>query len=337
MVTSLWHEAAPRILGAPMANSEAVSVIGGGVWGLALAAAAARSGSDTRIVSRRDFDRELPKGVRHLRDFDSVRDTRLVLLATPSAVVEEVARTLGDHLSSRHYVVHGIRGLVATPGTDALATVSEIVARETPVRRMGALGGPVLAQDLLQEKPTVLVGGSPFREVTDALRETFASAALRVYPTKDLRGLEWASALVGCYAIAVGFAEGLGLGAGLVAAIVCRSMHEASRIAAAAGGDAATLLGLSGYGDLLASASQAERPEIRFGRALAEGRSPMDALQDARLRVEAVELVPRILRFAEAQGVKPRILGMVAHGATVGGSKEQMLTELMTLPVEFSA
>jgi hypothetical protein len=63
----------------------------------------------------------------------------------------------------------------------------------------------------------------------------------------------------------------------------------------------------------------------------------MDALQDARLHVEAVELVPRILRFAEAQGVKPRILGMVAHGATVGGSKEQMLTELMTLPVEFSA
>ena len=39
--------------------------------------------------------------------------------------------------------------------------------------------------------------GSPFPEVNDAFAQAFRSPTLRVYSTADLRGLEWASALVG--------------------------------------------------------------------------------------------------------------------------------------------
>ena len=37
---------------------------------------------------------------------------------------------------------------------------ADIVRDETPVRRIGALGGPALASDLLAARPTVLVCGS---------------------------------------------------------------------------------------------------------------------------------------------------------------------------------
>src|SRR5262249_52961881 len=146
--------------------AESVGVIGGGAWGLALAAAAARAGSTAFVHSRRTLDGALPQGVRQTKDFAQLgAEVRMLLLAVPSTVAREVARRLGGHLSGRHYVVHGVRGLAGAE----MATISDIVRHETPVRRVGALGGPALSEDLLAGRPSMLVAGSSFPEVNQAL------------------------------------------------------------------------------------------------------------------------------------------------------------------------
>jgi len=255
---------------------------------------------------------------------------RLVLLAVPSGVAREVARSLGAHLDGRHFVVHGVRGLVG----DALETISGVVHDETPARRLGALGGPALASDLLAGRPCVMVCGSRYPEVNRALRAAFESPTLRLYQTGDLPGLEWASALVGCLAIAVGYARGLGLGPGLLAAVITRAVEEAARLAAAAGGHERTLLGLAGYGDLLASIGQTERPEVRLGESLAAGRTLQEALAQASQRVEAVELTGRIVVWAEAAGVRTPILSALANSILPGRASDTLVHELMTGPFD---
>ena len=77
----------------------------------------------------------------------------------------------------------------------------------------------------------------------------------------------------------------------------------AARIAAAAGAEERTLLGLGGYGDLLASIALADRPEVVVGKALARGSTVDQAVADARLRVEAIGLIPRVARFARESRV----------------------------------
>jgi glycerol-3-phosphate dehydrogenase (NAD(P)+) len=307
-----------------------VAVIGGGAWGLALAGAAARTGGTTLLLSRRAHDGSLPAGVSLARDEREVGErARIILLAAPSGVARDVARALGDHVDGRHFVVHGVRGLVG----DAMQTTSEVVHDETPVRRLGALGGPALASDLLAGRPTVLVCGSRYPEVCLAVRQVLAGPAVRVYTTDDLLGLEWASALVGCLAIAVGYARGVGLGPGLLAALITRAVEEAARLAAAAGGKERTLLGLAGYGDLLASIAQTERPEVLLGEAIASGKTVQQALTQAGQRVEAVELTGRIAAWAEAVGVRAPIFASLAHGILAGGATQDMVNELMTGPM----
>lgn len=315
-----------------------VAVIGGGAWGLALAAAAARTGADVVLVSRRSLNGSLPAGVRVLRELEGAADhARLIVLAVPSAVARSVARELGDYLGGEHYVVHGVRGLVANQGGDDLRTISEIIREETPVRRTGALGGPALASDILANRPSVVVVGSRFPEVCEAATAAFSSPTLRVYPTTDLRGLEWASALVGCLTIAIGYAQAMQMSAGLIAALISRAIGEASRIAAAAGGQEKTLLGLAGYGDLLASIAQTERPEVLVGEALAKGLSPAEAAKSVELRVEALDLIPHITQWADTAGVRAPIFRALAGGVATGRSAEAILQELMTLPIEASA
>jgi glycerol-3-phosphate dehydrogenase (NAD(P)+) len=314
-----------------------VAVIGGGAWGIALAAAAARAESDVVLFSRRDLDGAAPKGVRVVREMkEAARHARLLFVAAPSSACRKVAQELGDHVDGSHYVVHGVRGLV--PGADEeLQTISEVIREETSVRRTGALGGPALAQDLLAGRASVVVVGSRYPEVIEAATAAFQSPTFRVYPSRDLRGLEWASALVGCLTIAVGYAQAMHMSPGLVAALISRAIGEASRIAAAAGGEEATLLGLAGYGDLLASIAQAERPEVLVGQALAKGMSPGEATRAAKLRVEALELIPHVARWADGAGVRAPIFHALASGVLDGKKADVILHELMTLPVEHRA
>ncbi len=256
-----------------MSAKDGVAVVGGGAWGLALAAAAARTGKTVLLLSRRlagdGATAALPPGVALARDHREIAArTRLIILAIPSSAARVSARALGEHIDGRHMVVHGVRGLVG----DAMETIGDVVREESPARRIGALGGPALVDDLLAGRPSVLVCGSQFPEVGVAVSECFTHETLRLYTTHDRRGLEWASALVGCLAIGMGYAQGIGASPGLVAALLSRSVHEAGRLAEAAGGEERTLLGLAGYGDLLAATGQERRPEILLGRALAKGR-----------------------------------------------------------------
>jgi glycerol-3-phosphate dehydrogenase (NAD(P)+) len=307
-----------------------VAIVGGGAWGVALAAAASRTGGATMLLSRRARAQDLPAGVTLASSEAEVGErARLVVLAVPSGVAREVARSLGGHLGGGHFVVHGVRGLVG----DSMETIADVVRDETPVRRLGALGGPALASELAAGLPGVMVCGSRYPEVNRAVREVFNSATLRLSTTSDLLGLEWASALVGCLAIAVGYARGAKLGPGLLAAVITRAVEEAARIAAAAGGEERTLLGLAGYGDLLASIAQTERPEVLLGEALAAGKTLEQALAGAGQRVEAVDLTARVVAWAARSGVDAPIFAALSHGILAGGSREALVAELMAGPL----
>jgi glycerol-3-phosphate dehydrogenase (NAD(P)+) len=317
----------------------AVGVVGGGAWGLALAAAAARTGGTTLLLSRRVHDGPLPEGIELARDGAELGDrARLILFAVPSSMARSVARSLSPHLDGRHFVVHGVRGLVPRPEGEGgeknnpgdLATISDVVRHETAARRVGALGGPALASDLLAGRPTTLVGGSRYPEVIAALRGAFEGPMLRLFSTEDLLGLEWASALVGCLAIGVGYARGVGLGTGLLAAVITRAVEEAGRLAAVAGGYDRTLLGLAGYGDLFASITQTERPEVLIGEALARGQTLDQAVAEQKQRVEAVELTGRLVAWAEARGVRAPVFRTLARGVLSGGPRDALVRELMT-------
>lgn len=311
-----------------------VAVIGGGDWGRALASAAHRAGASVLLVSRRKRDAGLDAAIKQTSDMvEAAKHARLIVITAPTAHVTDVCRELGAGLDGSHYVVHGVRGLVG----EELRTVSDVVRSETAVRRVGALGGPAIASELLLGKPNVIVCGSRFPEVCEVFQDAFSSPVLRVYPSPDLLGLEWASALVGCLMIAIGYAQGLEMSPGLIAAFVSRSIGEASRITEARGGDEHTLLGLAGYGDLLASTSQSGRPEVLLGKAIAKGKTLKEAVAEVKERVEAIELVHLVVRFAEENNLRTPIFKALADGILGGKDARSLIDDLMTLPIEHRA
>ncbi len=78
---------------------------------------------------------------------------------------------------------------------------------------------------------------------SSACRRSSAAAALRLYASCDVVGVELGGALKNVIAIAAGVVEGLGLGHNAQAALITRGLAEMSRLAVAAGGDRDTLAG----------------------------------------------------------------------------------------------
>ncbi len=308
-------------------DHQPVGVLGGGRWGLALATAARRAGNPVLLCTRRGEDRPA--------DIDVTSDVRtlaractLIVVAAPSDVVRDVARSLGDAVDGSHLIVHGVRGLSG----EGLVPVSAVLREETPARRVGALGGPVLAEDLLQGRPALLAVASRYDEVTAAVRAALGSETLRVYTTVDITGLEWASALNGCLCVALGYGRAVGVGPALLAGLLTRGLHQAARIGVAAGAEEKTFYGLAGCGDLMAAMIQDSRPEVRLGAALGGGASLDEARRAAGLRVEAPTLVPRIAAFVKERRIDAPIFS--ALDAVMAGrmTREDVLHELMIAP-----
>ena len=88
-----------------------------------------------------------------------------------------------------------------------------------------------------------------------------------------MTGVALGGAAKNVYAIACGVVEGLGLGENARAALLARSFAELARLGEALGAKRETLMGLSGLGDLVLTATSKSSRNFSFGVELGQGKS----------------------------------------------------------------
>jgi glycerol-3-phosphate dehydrogenase (NAD(P)+) len=136
------------------------------------------------------------------------------------------------------------------------------------------------------------------------LQAAFTGGNLRLYTNRDIIGVESAAALKNVIAIAAGAVEGLGLGSNSTAAVITRGLAEISRLVTALGGNAQTVSGLAGLGDLVLTCTGALSRNRRVGIELAKGRPLDQILADTRMIAEGVETTATALTLAAQNGIE---------------------------------
>jgi glycerol-3-phosphate dehydrogenase (NAD(P)+) len=294
--------------------SPPIGVVGGGSFGRSLAQAASRGGHRVVLWSRQE---RRVWGTDHITTTTRLADlaqAELVFFAVPSPHVEALADELGHALDGSHLLVHVSRGLLGS----GLGTISDALQSRTPCRRVGALAGPLVAKNLADGRPGGAIIGSAFPEVIEAVSDAIGGPALRVYGTDDVVGVEVASALVGLVALALGYAMNATLGSrrlgadpGTLAVLATRGLAEATRVGEAKGGSPRTFAGLAGAGDLIAAVAGDGRPEIEFGKALAEGLDVRAAAERAGAYVEGAAIAAQVATYGHRAGIEvPLSLGI---------------------------
>jgi glycerol-3-phosphate dehydrogenase (NAD(P)+) len=289
------------------ARADTVGIVGAGAFGTALASVLGRADRRVLLCSRHDSVVEairatrscprlpsapLPETIEPTTDAAQLAaEARFIVLAVGSTDVRERARSLGAFLDGSHIVVHAV-GAFAQPGD---VRVSEAIAQGVPSLKLGVLAGPALPIDLAEGRYASMVAASAFDEVVaEARRLLNLPPGLRIYGSRDVVGVELASALAGAYTIGLGLCDGLGMPDGPRAVMVTRAVAEGSRLSSAAGAEARTFAGLAGLGNMLVRSSE-RSADYLLGRQLAGGRrAQLEHTEGARAALAGTALAERL-------------------------------------------
>lgn len=242
----------------------------------------------------------LPQTVSVTADFeDLTADIRL--LAVPM-------QALSGHLSdvrppAETALVACCKGIDLSTGKGPTGVIADIAPGAIPA----ILTGPSFAADIARGLPTALTLACRSGAQGVRLQQALATDTLRIYRSTDPTGAELGGALKNVVAIAAGLVIGAGLGESARAALMTRGFVEMQRFAAAMGAEPETLLGLSGFGDMVLTATSAQSRNFAFGQALGRGEAlPADTTVEGRATAQAVAGI------AAQQGLDMPICTMVS-------------------------
>jgi glycerol-3-phosphate dehydrogenase (NAD(P)+) len=276
----------------PLAHDGAMSlriaVLGLGAWGETLASLLHHQGHQLQCWSRRQGGDPMAVLV----------DADVALVAVSMAGVRDLVPHLASRWPQHLPLVSCSKGI----DLEQLCTPSQLWRRQRPELPLLVLSGPNLAGELAAGLPAASVLASADPTLARRLQHALSSDRLRLYTNGDPVGTEVAGALKNVMAIAAGICDGLRLGANAKASLLCRALVEMGTVIEGLGGSAASLYGLAGLGDLLATANSNLSRNYRFGLALAEGLSRQEALEQVGATVEGASTAEAVLQLARQRG-----------------------------------
>jgi glycerol-3-phosphate dehydrogenase (NAD(P)+) len=138
------------------------------------------------------------------------------------------------------------------------------------------------------------------------------AAGFRPYSTEDLTGVALGGAAKNVYAIGCGMVEGAGFGESARAALLARSFAELLRLGAAMGARAETLMGLSGLGDLVLTATSMSSRNFSLGAALGKGATVAAVSGPGKPLAEGAATAPALVARGRHHGVELPVAEAVA-------------------------
>ncbi|PKW25907.1 NAD(P)H-dependent glycerol-3-phosphate dehydrogenase [Phycicoccus duodecadis] len=310
------------------------AVYGTGSWGTAFAAVLADAGTPVTMWGRRaevvaqvnagvneDYlpELRLPPTVRATTDpAEAAEGADVVVLAVPSQTLRDNLTRWGSVLPRDAAVVSLMKGVEL--GTTQ--RMSEVIAEVAGVEdeRVVVVSGPNLAREIAAKQPAASVVASRSAAMAERVAAACAAPYFRPYTASDVVGTEIAGAVKNVIALAVGMAEGLGMGDNSKASIITRGLAETMRLGTALGGEAVTFAGLAGVGDLIATCMSPLSRNHSFGVRLGQGMAVDEVVALTRQTAEGMKSCTSILELARAHGVDVPIVeqvdSMIRHGAT---------------------
>ncbi len=294
-----------------------IAILGSGVMGSALTFPLADNGHNIRLVGTHlDRDiidsvqatgvhpglaRKLPESVRpyQVDEIEAAFDgVEIIVSGVNSSGVRWAGQRLAALLQPEMLVIAIAKGLAADedghlrilPDVLAEQVVPELRSRVS----WAAIGGPSIAGEVAARRDTCVMFTGHEQSALDRLAATFGTDSYHVWTSTDVVGVEASAAMKNCYAVGVGFAEGimerLGPAGGpdrnhnYEAALFAQATIEIGQMVRLLGGRPETSYGLAGVGDMFVTCTGGRN--VRVGQLLGGGLR----FSEARARMGAITL-----------------------------------------------
>ena len=256
-----------------------IGILGGGVWGSALARILSQHkviiyARDENIVKSINEHKINPKlkyssfneNVSATSSLSDFTDVTFLFIALPAQKIREVFKELK---------INKIKNIIlCSKGIEISSSkfLTEVINELTNYKTISVLSGPSFSSEVSQNLPTAVTLATEKKKDFDKISELITSKNFRMYYSPDLIGTQIGGALKNIYAIASGIAEGLNLGENAKSALISRSFVEMTRFAEKFKANKNTLFGLSGLGDLILTCGSHSSRNTQFGIKIASSK-----------------------------------------------------------------
>ena len=309
-----------------MSNATAISVIGAGSYGSALAICLARNGNKTLLWGRdaehvaqmaqsRSNERYLPgshfpESLQVSNDLAQVAAaSKNVLVVVPSHAFAEVLKQIKPSLCDDARLVWATKGLEPETGRLLQDVARDILGENIA---LAVLSGPTFAKEMAAGLPTAISLSSTDSDFTrDISNLLHCDRTFRVYSNHDFIGVQLGGAVKNVIAIGAGMADGIGFGANARTALITRGLAEMTRLGAALNAQPSTFMGMAGLGDLVLTCTDNQSRNRRFGLALGRGEAVDEAMKNIGQVVEGYRNTKEVYMLAKRVQVEMPIVEQV--------------------------
>lgn len=322
-----------------------VAVLGSGSWGTAFALVLADAGADVVMWSRRpalaaaieathenpDYlpGTTLPASIAATGDASAaLAGAEVVVLAVPSQALRPNLVAWAPLLTPGCVLVSLMKGIELS----TTRRMSEVIAEVTGAgpERIAVVSGPNLAREIAARQPAASVVACADEAVAEKLQQVCLTPYFRPYTNTDVVGVELGGTVKNVIALAVGMAEGMGMGDNSQASIITRGLAETTRLGLALGAEPTTMAGLAGVGDLVATCMSPLSRNRTFGVNLGRGMSLAEVTGGTRQTAEGVTSAQSVLALAREHGVDMPIVENVVAVVRDGLPPEEIVRRIMS-------
>jgi len=317
-----------------------IAIIGSGSWGVALAIHLAKLGNNIKIWSFAEDERDLinkekkckflqnvtlPDGIEATNSYEyAIKGSDFIIHVTPSKFTRDTVKQYKQYVTNQPIVICS-KGFEK----DSMLTLDEVVQEEIPNAKIAVLSGPSHAEEVSIAIPTVLVVASKYDAVLKLVQDTFMCEKMRIYTSRDVKGVELGGALKNIIAFCAGVAAGLGLGDNTFAALITRGLAELSRLGVELGGEKETLYGLSGLGDLIVTCLSEHSRNRKAGKLIGQGLSLEETKKEVGMTIESIDNIEVAHELGKLHNIEMPIVEAV-YGILYKGLKpEEAVSMLM--------
>lgn len=321
-----------------------VAVFGTGSWGTAFAMILADAGCEVTLWARRPevVDAvnntrtnpgylpgvELPSSVRATTDpAEAARDAEFTVITIPSQTLRANLAEWSSVLPPDTVLVSLMKGVELGTAKRMSEVIGEVA--KAPADRVAVLTGPNLAGEIAARQPAAAVVACTDETVATRLQTACHTPYFRPYTNTDVVGCELGGAVKNVIGLAVGIADGMGLGDNTKASLMTRGLAETTRLGLAMGADPHTFSGLAGMGDLIATCSSPLSRNHTFGTNLGRGMTLEQTIAASTQTAEGVKSCQSVLDLAQRHDVDMPITETVVSIVHEGKPPLVAVKELM--------
>ena len=279
------------------------TILGTGSWGTAIAQVLADNGNEVimygidrsevnDINMRRNTkyfgELVLGEGISATDDLCfALEGTQLLVIAVPTKFVADVLEKVREYINEDVIVVNVSKGFDPNTNNRMSDTVRRVLGDivTTPVV---SVIGPSHAEEVILRRLTSLCAVSVDASAARRIQDIFSNNYIRLYVNTDEIGAEYGSAMKNVIALASGMLVGRGYGDNAKAALVTRGLAEMTRYALAKGGEAKTLMGLTGIGDLVVTCFSEHSRNYQAGLYIGKNNGTEEFFRENQKTVEGV-------------------------------------------------